>query len=208
MTAAHASLTGTMRLFAWIDLPIVTVMAIPGLSHGLFDLIGGLDTLLGFGQGVGDWSPMAWLFLNVAGVLGVLWALMRLGQSENRALCGLDAWGRLAVAALVIGYVTLGGVTPVVLVFLISGLAGAAFEFRALERARWASAVPRQQVGGELEPLLGIVIRRQVGTVELSFHHAGQHVVEGAIQCPTRRRHLLGHLFAIGFAVDHRLNPA
>lgn len=136
MSTANADLIRTMRLFAWIDMPIVTVMAIPGLSHGLVGLIDAIDALLGPGHGVGAWSPMAYLFLNVAGVLGVLWALIRLTQPGNLSLVRLDAWGRLAVTALVVGYVATGAVTPVLLVFLVSELLGAAFEFRALARIR------------------------------------------------------------------------
>ncbi len=136
MSTANADLIRTVRLFAWIDLPIVTVMAIPGLSHALVGLIDAIDALLGPGHGVGAWSPMAYLFLNVAGVLGVLWALIRLTQPGNLTLVRLDAWGRLAVTALVVGYVATGAVTPVLLVFLVSELVGAAFEFRALARIR------------------------------------------------------------------------
>lgn len=79
---------------------------------------------------------IAWMFVNIAGVLGVLWVGFRICISST-ALARADAWRRLVVAALIAYYVLPQGVTPLVLVFVATEIAGASAQFLALQRLRF-----------------------------------------------------------------------
>lgn len=122
------------RVLACIDLPIVAAMSLPLTAGWLVALIQGADAMLGLGTPSLAFPPMAWLFLHVGGVLGVMWAVLRLARPDDVLITRIDAWGRLATSALIIYCVALTGATPVLLVFLISEVGGAVLEFRALSR--------------------------------------------------------------------------
>lgn len=67
------------------------------------------------------------MFVNIMGVLGVIWALARIG-SPNDDLSRLDAMGRIIVAALIIHAITWGA-TPLLWVFVGTELIGSALQF-------------------------------------------------------------------------------
>jgi hypothetical protein len=122
------------RTLACIDLPIVTAMSLPPTAGWLVALIQGTDGLLGLGTPVLAFPPMAWLFLHVGGILGVMWAVLRLARPDDVLITWIDAGGRLASAALIVYCVAFTGATPVLLIFLTSEVGGAVVEFRALPR--------------------------------------------------------------------------
>lgn len=131
-----------MRVFAWIDLPVVACLALPGLAPGFVAVLGWLDRLPGLGTVMPVIDPLAWLLIHVGGVLGVMWALLRLWQ-PNRAVVMLDIAGRIAVIVL-IAWALMAGVTPVALLFVITELAGAAVQGALL---RTADAAPSSTAG-------------------------------------------------------------
>jgi len=68
------------------------------------------------------------MFVNIMGILGVIWALARIG-SPNDELSRLDALGRIIVAALIIHAITWGA-TPILWAFVATELIGSALQFR------------------------------------------------------------------------------
>jgi len=124
-----------VRLCALVDLPIVAWLAVPGLAPWLLWLVYGLDSAFGLGSAAPVIPPIAWLFVNLAGVLGLLWAGYRL-YAPTPALAWADGGGRLVVAVLMGYYVFWQGVTPVVLLFVVTELVGSYAQLRLLLRQR------------------------------------------------------------------------
>ena len=81
-----------------------------------------------------EFEPLHWLFVNLAGVLGVLWALVRL-RTPTPELALLDVAGRFAVAALILHATAAGGMTPLLHFFVASELGGAVAQYWAVRRA-------------------------------------------------------------------------
>lgn len=69
-----------------------------------------------------SFDPVALMFVNIMGVLGVIWAIARL-TIPTEELARLDALGRIVVAALIIHAITWGA-TPVLWLFVMTELAG------------------------------------------------------------------------------------
>lgn len=69
-----------------------------------------------------SFDPVALMFVNIMGVLGVIWAIARL-TNPTEELARLDALGRMVVAALIIHAITWGA-TPVLWLFVMTELAG------------------------------------------------------------------------------------
>lgn len=73
---------------------------------------------------VPSFDSVALMFVNIMGVLGVIWAMARLANPTEE-LARLDALGRLIVAALIIHAITWGA-TPILWLFVMTELAGSA----------------------------------------------------------------------------------
>jgi hypothetical protein len=97
---------------------------------------------LGFGGSDETLGPLGLLFLNLMGVLAVCWngARAALGSVD---LARIDVPARLVVSLLVTGYVVFDGVPPVLLVFVVTEVAGAIVQGRALARGFRRSELPR-----------------------------------------------------------------
>jgi hypothetical protein len=96
-----------------------------------------IDAALGLATPAVSLPALALFFANLAGALGVLWALVRLAWPW-RQLVRADAIGRCAVAALIGWSIRRGGVTPVLWAFVATELVGAiaqAWALRHLPRA-------------------------------------------------------------------------
>jgi len=76
---------------------------------------------------------IAWFFVNLAGALGVLWALVRIARPEPW-LARADALGRCAVATLIAGYLVAGALPALMAAFVASELLGAAAQAWVLGR--------------------------------------------------------------------------
>jgi hypothetical protein len=119
--------TAVIRACAAFDLLVTGLLALPHVARAFVGALYALD-----GAGAAPELPgVAWFFVNLAGVLGVLWALVRLLRPEPW-LARADAIGRCGVAALIAGYLAAGEVPRVMLAFVATELLGAAAQ-------RWAS---------------------------------------------------------------------
>jgi hypothetical protein len=116
--------TQIIRAFAWIDFAVTLPFALPYVSYWLIGLIYRLDMQLGLNSPVPSFDPVSLMFVNIMGVLGVIWALARIGR-PSEDLARLDGLGRLVVAALIIHAITWGA-TPVLWAFVATELAGSA----------------------------------------------------------------------------------
>lgn len=130
-----ARMQRAVRWVALFDLAMTAPMALPEISERWVSLL-----LSGFGF-AGDpavWLPLpmtAAVFCVLTGILGVLWNGCRALRADP-LLVRADVWGRCAVA-LALGYFLVRhGAPPPLWLFVISELAGAFIQRRALSAAR------------------------------------------------------------------------
>jgi len=128
------ALVRSVRVFASLDLAVTGCLAIPPLARVFIQLLFAGDAALELGSLRVEFQPLHWLFVNLAGVLGVLWAVARL-RTPTPELALLDVGGRLAVAALILYATAAEGMTPLLHVFVASELGGAVTQYWAVRRA-------------------------------------------------------------------------
>lgn len=119
----------TVRAVALFDLVVTGLLAFPVSGRGFVDLLYRLNGYFGGVSTSPPFDSVHWLFVNLAGVLGVVWALARLLE-PTRQLANLDTAGRLAVSILILWYVALGSAPGMSLVAVVTELAGAAAQVR------------------------------------------------------------------------------
>jgi hypothetical protein len=129
------TLARVVRACAAFDLVVTGCLAVPPFARVFLDLLFAGDLALGLGAQRVAFEPMHWLFVNLAGVLGVLWALVRL-RTPTFELALFDVLGRLAVAAVILHAMSASGMTPLLHFFVGTELAGAAAQYWAVRRAR------------------------------------------------------------------------
>jgi hypothetical protein len=129
----RALLVRIVRAIAAFDLAVTGCLAVPPLASVLIRLLFAGDAALGLGSLPVEFRPLHWLFVNLAGVLGVLWAVARL-RMPTPDLALLDVVGRLAVAAVILHATGAEGMTPLLHVFVASELLGAAAQYLAVRR--------------------------------------------------------------------------
>lgn len=122
-----------VRAFALSDVAVTGLLALPWIADRFLAL---LLTSFGLDGSPGDLSfePLMMVFVNLAGILGVLWNGRRY-VAPTVDLVRWDMWGRLAVAALLVFHVVTNDLPSVMLLFVVSELAGALAERRWLETA-------------------------------------------------------------------------
>lgn len=113
---------------AWVDFAITLPFALPAISYWLLGFIYHLDQRFALNSPVPTFDPVSMMFVNIMGVLGVIWALARIGNPREE-LARLDALGRLAVAALIIHAITWGA-TPLLWLFVGTEIIGSAIQYK------------------------------------------------------------------------------
>lgn len=130
-----AVLARIVRGFAGFDLAVTGCLAIPPLARVVLPRLVAGGAAPGLGSLHSEFLPLHVLFVNLAGVLGVLWAIARL-RTPTPELALLDVAGRLAVAALILHATASAGMTPLLHFFVGSEIAGAFAQYWAVRRAR------------------------------------------------------------------------
>ena len=125
----------TVRAVAAFDLLATGCLVVPGVEARFFDAVMRLDAALGIGTPFAALPPLGLLLANLAGALGVLWALVRIAWPLRR-LVASDAVARCAVALLLAYSIAARGVTPLLYAFVATELLGAALQAWALGRLR------------------------------------------------------------------------
>ncbi len=123
------------RGVAVFDLLVTGCLAVPGFETRFTDAVSQLDALAGFATPVASLTPLGVLFANLAGALGVVWALARIAWPLRR-LVAADAVARLAVAALIAHSIEVRGLSPLLWIFVATELIGAAVQAWVFPRLR------------------------------------------------------------------------
>lgn len=122
---------GVVRALAGFDLVVTGLLAFPISAHGFVALLYRVNGLFGGVSTPPFFDSIHWLFVNLAGVLGVLWALARL-IAPTPLLVGLDSGGRVVVSLVLVGYVFGGSAPGLLLLFAATELAGTFLQLRWL----------------------------------------------------------------------------
>ena len=130
---SRSAASAVIRACAGVDLLVTGPLALPFTSRVFVSALYALDRALGGAAAAPELPGIAWFFVNLAGALGVLWALVRLLRPEPW-LARADAAGRCAVAALMAGYLVAGAVPSVMWVFVATELGGAVAQGWATRR--------------------------------------------------------------------------
>jgi len=129
-----SALARCVRVIAGFDLAVTGCLAIPPFAHVFIQMLFAGDAALDLGSLRVEFHPLHWLFVNLAGVFGVLWSVVRL-RTPTAELALLDVGGRLAVAALILHATAAEGMTPLLHVFVASELVGAVAQYWVVRRA-------------------------------------------------------------------------
>lgn len=124
-TSAAAQLSPEGRRVAWFDLWVTTPFALPFFSDVYMAIIHAVHVALGLSGGVPGFAPIHWAFINIMGVLAVLWALVRI-RLPIREFALADAYARIVVAALLVFWIWQGA-TPVLALFVLTEIAGSLY---------------------------------------------------------------------------------
>lgn len=124
-----------VRCVAAFDLFATGCLAVPGVEARFFDASLQLDAAFGFATPAAPLTALGLLLANLAGALGVLWALVRIAWPLRR-LVASDAVARVAVAALIAYSIDARGLTPVLWAFVATELIGSALQAMVLPRLR------------------------------------------------------------------------
>jgi len=113
-----------VRACAALDLAVTGALAVPPLARASFAALA---------PAMDDPGGFAWLFVHVTGVLGVLWAAVRLAR-PTRALGWADAAGRAWVGALILWAVVTGDAPRAFALFVATEWGGALAQAAVLRR--------------------------------------------------------------------------
>jgi hypothetical protein len=130
---ARARFERMVRAVAGFDLVVTACLAVPALARGFIEVLFAGDAAAGFASPPVEFGPLHWLFVHLAGVLGVLWAAARL-RTPTLDLAVLDIFGRIAVAAAILYAGEADGMTPLLHVFVATELIGAGVEYWAIRQ--------------------------------------------------------------------------
>lgn len=130
-TRSRAARQSTLRRVAMLDVVLTLPFAIPLVAERVVLVLLDLDQFLGFATPAPRLDPLALLFMNLMGVLAVVWNWARV-RTKTTDLAAMDVPARCVVAALILFYVSVMRVTPVLLLFVATEIAGAVVQHRAL----------------------------------------------------------------------------
>jgi hypothetical protein len=122
-----------IRACAAFDLVVTGLFALPFSARIFVATLYALDRALGGNLATPQLGDLGAFFTNLAGILGVLWALVRLYRPE-RFLARADALGRCAVAALLAWYLASESVPDVLWLFVATELGGAVAQWWVTRR--------------------------------------------------------------------------
>ena len=128
---------GAMRVIrgcAIFDLALTGLLALPPAASAFIDVLYLLEGWLGGASVAPTFAPVQWMFVHLAGALGVLWASARL-LAPTRLLGLADAAGRAWVGGLILWHVVANGAPVVLLAFVLTEWLGAALQGFVLRRA-------------------------------------------------------------------------
>jgi hypothetical protein len=121
----------TIRFWAWVDSSVTWTLALPPMAEVFIRTLYRINGWIGGESIAPAFLPVQLFFVSLSGVLISLWVLARLLHPAP-LFALLDGWGRVAVSALLIYFVFVTGAPKVLLLFVITEMAGAIAQLRAV----------------------------------------------------------------------------
>lgn len=128
-------LSDVIRYCAFFDLLVTGLFAFPGVAQATLGILVSLNNSFFSPYEMPLLAPISWLFINLMGALGIVWALGRIMQPSSR-LARIDALARLGVAGLLVYYLTQPGVPAILWIFVLTEVLGSIWQFMTLGRNR------------------------------------------------------------------------
>lgn len=122
----------TVRFWALFDSGVMA-LALPFTARLFIDALYRLNGLIGGSAIAPTLDPLAMFFVNLSGMLVLVWIAARLLRPLG-IFALVDAAGRCAVSVLIAYYILVENVIPVLWLFVGTEMAGAVAQFRALAR--------------------------------------------------------------------------
>lgn len=130
-TRSRAARQATLKRVALLDVALTLPFAIPLVAERVVLVLLDVDHLLGFATPTPRLDPLALLFMNLMGVIAVVWNWARF-RTKTTELASLDVPARCVVSAVILFYVSVMRVTPILLLFVATEIGGAVVQHRAL----------------------------------------------------------------------------
>lgn len=125
---------GAMRAIrgcAVFDLAVTALMALPPTAGVFVQVLYQLEGWIGGAATPPPFVAVQWMFVHLAGALGVLWAMARI-VAPTRILALADAAGRTWVGMLILWHVAANDAPVVLLAFVLTEWAGAVLQWFVL----------------------------------------------------------------------------
>ena len=113
-----------VRLWAMIDSSVSYPLALPPLAEHFLNLLYVVNGKLGGDPVAPPFSAMHLFFVSLTGSLVALWCLARYLKPIG-LFALIDGWGRVWVSALIVWFVVVEGAPRVLLLFIVTEMAGA-----------------------------------------------------------------------------------
>lgn len=130
MNLDHVS-AKTVRFWAWVDSSVTWTLAVPPMAEVFLRTLYRINGGLGGEATAPVFLPVQLFFVSLSGVLISLWVLARLLHPAP-IFALLDGWGRVAVSAVILWFVFGAGAPKVLLLFVVTEMAGAIGQLRAV----------------------------------------------------------------------------
>ena len=124
-----------MRFWAIVDSSLSYTLALPPLAEHFISLLYNINGKLGGTANGPAFTPMQMFFVCLSGSLIGLWCIARYLKPIG-LFALIDGWGRVWISALIIYFVGFGGAPRVLLVFVVTEMAGAVAQLREVYKRR------------------------------------------------------------------------
>lgn len=122
-----------VRFWALVDSSIAPALSLPPLAQLFVDFIYWANGWLGGASTAPMFEPIHWFFVCLSGALVSVWVIVRLLRPLG-VFALVDGWARVWVSALIVYYVAIENAPGVLLVFVITEMAGAVAQLAAVYR--------------------------------------------------------------------------
>lgn len=125
----------TVRFWALIDSAVSYTLALPFLAEHFISMLYFVNGRLGGDPVAPVFEPMQLFFVCLSGTLVSLWCLARYLKPIG-LFALLDGWGRVWISLLIVWFVAAEGAPRVLLLFVVTEMAGAVSQLYEVYRKR------------------------------------------------------------------------
>lgn len=125
----------TVRFWAVVDVAVSYPLALPPLAEHFLSALYFLNGRLGGDPTVPEFGPIQLFFVCLTGSLVSIWCLARYLKPIG-LFALVDGWGRVWISLLIVYFVAFAGAPRVLLVFVLTEMAGAVVQLYEVYKRR------------------------------------------------------------------------